>query len=403
MKNIKVLLILWFAIVLNNTVFSQLSDYTFGEGLTYKAKDSSFSMNASVRFQTLFISDWSVRNDDFNNIGDLSSNFLIRRARVKFDGFAYSPKLKYKIELALANRDTDHSGESYYGEGGNIVLDAYLKWNFYKPFSLKVGQFKLAGNRERLLSSANLQFVDRSLLNSRFTLDRDIGASLHFDKTLGDQFGIELSAAFTQGEGRNIISGNLGGYQTTFKAEIMPFGQFKNGGAYVGADVYREETPKLAYAIAFDKNTGVSRSRGNTGLFFPNNVVLKDLMTIYTDLMFKYNGFSLMGEYVYRKTSDNNPRIFDNNGAMTIYSYFTGSAVNLQSGYLFKNNFEVSLRYTALRPYSATISPNLNHYLIGFSKYIKNHSLKVQTDLGYLENEFFDDGLTWRMQIEFGF
>lgn len=381
---------------------AQFKEYSFGEELRYTAPDSSFGIKASARFQTLFIADWKVHNDDFADIGNLSSNFLIRRARLKFDGFAYSPKLKYKVELALSNRDINHNGAAYYGEGANIVLDAYLKWNFFKDFYLKAGQFKLAGNRERLISSADLQFVDRSLLNSKFTLDRDIGASLHYESVLGKQFGIELIAAFTQGEGRNIISGNLGGYQSTFKAEIMPFGKFKSKGAYKGGDLAREESPKLAFAIAFDYNNKVARTRGNKGSFLPTTAVFQDVLSTYADFMFKYKGFSMMGEYVYRETDNNTPKIEDVDGNFLGLSYYTGSALNLQTGYLFKNNYELSLRYTQLRPQNLSIAAHQNNYMIGASKYFEGHSLKVQTDVGYLENDVFDDGLTWRVQIEFG-
>src|SRR5690554_2608521 len=102
--------------------FGQFSDYNFGKGLQYTSKDSTSGITASFRFQNLFEGNWNVRNDDFNNISDFSANFVIRRARLKFDGFAYSEKLIYKVELGLANRDIDHSGAQYFGEGGNIIL-----------------------------------------------------------------------------------------------------------------------------------------------------------------------------------------------------------------------------------------------------------------------------------------
>lgn len=403
MFNIKSFLFIAFVMFLVPNSFGQFKDYSFGEGLRYTAKDSTFGIKASLRFQSLFIGDWRVHNDDFGDIGNFSSNFLIRRARLKFDGFAYSPKLTYKVELGLSNRDLDHEGEQYFGEGGNYIIDAYLKWNFYKAFSLKVGQFKLPGNRERLVSSANMQFVDRSVLNSRFSLDRDVGASLHYDKTLGKQFGLHLTAAFAQGEGRNVISGNRGGYQTTFKLEIMPFGEFTKKGAYVGGDIYREQKPKLAFAVAFDKNARAGRSRGNKGSFFPGGVVLQDLYTGFADFMFKYKGFSMMGEYAIRQTTGNSPMLVDPNGNFTGHYYFTGTAMNFQAGYLFKNNFELAARFSHLGPESFSMADISNHYTLGASKYIKGHSLKIQTDLGYIQNQLLDDGLTWRVQIEIGF
>ena len=60
-----------------------------------------------------------------------------------------------------------------------IILDAVIKWEFAKNTTLWFGQTKLPGNRERLVSSQKLQFVDRSLLNSKYNLDRDIGIQLH--------------------------------------------------------------------------------------------------------------------------------------------------------------------------------------------------------------------------------
>ena len=52
-----------------------------------------------------------------------------------------------------------------------------------KNFEIWFGQGKLPGNRERVISSGNLQQVDRSLLNSLFTIDRDFGFQLrhHFN------------------------------------------------------------------------------------------------------------------------------------------------------------------------------------------------------------------------------
>ena len=74
----------------------------FGKGLfNLIGKDSSFSMNVSARMQMLGTSNWDLNN----GLSNPSSSLLVRRARLKFSGFAYSPKLKYKLELGLSNRD----------------------------------------------------------------------------------------------------------------------------------------------------------------------------------------------------------------------------------------------------------------------------------------------------------
>ena len=132
----------------------------FGKGfINVVSQDSSWSMKLGLRIQSLYVGAWNVNETEGFGVG--TSNFMIRRARLKFDGFAFSPKLQYKIELGLSNKDLGKV-DSRNNFAPRMILDAVVKWNFYKNFTLWAGQTKLAGNRERVISSANLQFVDRS-------------------------------------------------------------------------------------------------------------------------------------------------------------------------------------------------------------------------------------------------
>ena len=177
-------------------------------------------MKVGFRFQLLGVA-------NFNENGENSTNFLVRRSRLKFNGFVLSPKLKYKFELGLSNRDI--SGLSIYNRNTpRYIMDAQVKWNFYKNFELWVGQGKLPGNRERVISSGDLQLVNRSLLNANFNIDRDIGFQLRHYFTLSNSFIIKEIFSLSQGEGRNQTIGNLGGLQYTGRLEIFPFGNFKS-------------------------------------------------------------------------------------------------------------------------------------------------------------------------------
>ena len=77
----------------------------FGKGLlNLVGKDSTWTMKIGARFQTLAIAGWDAEN----GLSNPYSSMLIRRSRLKFDGWAFSPKLKYKLELGLSNRDKSH-------------------------------------------------------------------------------------------------------------------------------------------------------------------------------------------------------------------------------------------------------------------------------------------------------
>lgn len=210
--------IAFLAIGLFGAVYSQDNSTSFGKGMiNFVAKDSSFSIKFAPRFQVRYNSNW---NYDGNSYSSPEYNFLVRRARLKFNGFAYSPKLRYKIELGLSNRDL--SGANQFNRNTpRYILDAFIIWEFAKNFELWAGQTKLPGNIDRVVSSGNLQLIDRSLLNSKFTLDRDMGIQLHYKSSLGEHFFIRKKLAISQGEGRNVTEGNEG--RTTIHCQIRAF------------------------------------------------------------------------------------------------------------------------------------------------------------------------------------
>ena len=372
----------------------------FGKGLfNLIGKDSTWSMKVGLRFQTLATSNWDAQN----GLSNPASSMMIRRSRLKFDGFAYSPKLKYKVELGLSNRD--QSGASQYTSNApRQILDAVLKWNFSGNFVLWLGQTKLPGNRERVISSANLQQVDRSLLNSRFTIDRDMGIQLRHHFNLTDTFLVKEIFSMAQGEGRNITKGNLGGHQYTTRVELFPFGDFASKGDYKGSDLKFEQKPTLSLGFAYDFNNNASKTRSNQGSYMTNDVgyFSTNISTLFMDAMFKYKGFSLMAEYADRKADD----VFAKNadGTLTGDVVQVGNGLNLQSGYLLSKTVEVSARYTNISLDKVITGKGAeNQYTLGLSKYVSGHSLKVQTDLSYTDIGFKTNQLLYRLQVDIHF
>ncbi len=373
----------------------------FGKGLfNLVGKDSTWTMKIGTRMQFLTIASWDEGAD--GGLVNPEQNFLVRRARLKFDGFAFSPKLKYKMELGLSNRDIS-GGSEFTRNTPRYILDAVVMWNFYENFELWLGQTKLPGNIERVISSGNLQQVDRSLLNSRFNIDRDMGMQLRHHVTLGEKFLIREKLALSQGEGRNITQGNLGGHQYTARVEFLPFGKFKSKGDYSGSDLKREEMPKLMFALNYDTNKNAVKTRSNQGSYMFNDIGFHetDINTFFFDGMFKYSGFSFMWEYADRGADD--PIAKNSDGTETGDVVWVGNGLNLQTGYLFKNNLEVSGRYTSINLDDLTGRNAETQYTIGLSKYLAGHKLKVQTDLSYLAEDNGTDGLMYRLQVDIHF
>ncbi|MCF6359082.1 MAG: OprO/OprP family phosphate-selective porin, partial [Draconibacterium sp.] len=297
--------------------------------------------------------------------------------RMKLNGFGLNPKLVYKMEFDVVNGD---------------VLDAVIKWNFAGNFHLWFGQTKLPGNRERVISSQKLQFVDRSLLNSKFNIDRDKGIQLRHNFKIGNMIVREV-AAVSIGEGKNYKEPSAG-HEFTGRLELLPFGKFKSKGDYFGSDLKREEKPKLAMGITYDYNNKAVRSGGQLGNMLSE---ARNLSTVFADMMFKYRGFSVMTEYAIKSA--------DKNIEGLSKGFKTGNGFVTQVGYLFKNNMELAARYTTIRSdnHFSDIKDE-DEITIGFSKYIVGHALKIQTDLSRTISPIETKGkIRFRAQVEMQF
>ncbi|MCK0178626.1 OprO/OprP family phosphate-selective porin [Flavobacteriaceae bacterium S0862] len=380
----------------------EISDTSFGKGLiNFVAKDSSFSVKFAPRFQVRSMSSWDHDGDQY---GSPEHNFIVRRARLKFDGFAYSPKLKYKIELGLSNRDI--SGANQFNRNTpRYILDAVIMWNFAENWELWAGQTKLPGNVERVVSSANLQLIDRSLLNSRFNIDRDLGIQLRHKTNLGGDFLMREKFSVSQGEGRNVTEGNEGGLQYTARLEFLPLGTFISKGDYSQSDLKREEKPKLMLGFTYNYNENAVRERGFAGDYMmraDGSLYETDQTTVFADAMFKYDGFSFMGEYA-KRTADEEIATELDGTAPTGDIVLTGNALNLQAGYLFKSNYEIAARFTTINYESITGALPTEQYTIGVNKFVVGHKLKVQSDISYTTLDGNKDNITFRLGFDLHF
>jgi hypothetical protein len=418
MKNLQHLFVACVLILISQNGFSQSKLVgLYKKGIQIKAyKDSAktqqiFLLKPEFRFQTRFETSGNPEGGE-----KWDANFMIRRARLKFSGFLYNPNVMYKVELSLSSNDMK-SSKDFKEAGGStkVILDAVLKWRFYQSKSKKqsltlwAGQTKLPGNRQRLVSSQALQLVDRSQVNSIFNIDRDIGVHLHGQFKVGSVV-IRPIVAFTKGEGRNIITSNIGGFSYTGKLELLPLGLFTGKGDYFEADLKRESKPKLSLAASANYNHGASRDK-QTGTFLldtAGDYMSNNLLTIMGDMMFKYKGFSFLTEAAYKQIILKPEQSLSMTDSTIISAagktYQTGWGISAQAGYLFKHNVELAARYTRVVPDWSKSFTGLDEYTIGLSKYFIGHKLKVQTDVTLIDR-FETDNYTmgYRLQVEVAF
>ncbi|MFC0263355.1 porin [Fontibacter flavus] len=363
------------------------------EGIGF-SKDSVFLMNFRFRmqnragFNTLDGDDFEVNQFEMR----------VRRLRLRFDGFVGNPKLQYYIQLAFSRADLDLES----GLVAQPIRDAILYYVFNDNFYIGFGQSKLPGNRQRVISSGNQQFADRSLANALFTIDRDFGLFLYQTIPFKNASIIQLKGVISTGDGRNAPAIN-NGLAYTGRLEYLPFGKFTNSGDYSEGDLEFEPKPKLALGITFSKNYKANRTGGQLG---PELFATRNMDSFIVDGIFKYQGLAISVEYLQRTSSD--PITSNAEGDIRFVS--VGKGLNSQISKMLDPKNEIALRYTKVTPDAsiAQFQNRADELLAGYSHYINGHRIKIQANFGYkwLEGlrSFNNTGNSWAgmFQVEFG-
>ncbi|MBN8642052.1 MAG: porin [Flavobacteriales bacterium] len=378
----------------NDIKLSTLPYYSFGKGIGMTSPDSLFQMNIRFRMQNRVT---YLENDGESGAYDGQ----IRRLRLRLDGYVGNPKFLYAIQLSFAPGDV---GEIKEGENINIIRDAVVFYRPNKHWNISFGQTKLPGNRQRVNSSGGLQLTDRTINNAKFTIDRDFGFQIHNMNEYKDKFSYNLKAAFSTGEGRNVTGKADNGVAVTGKVELLPFGAFAKDGTYFEGDVIREKKPKLMLSGAFQQNNHARRTQGQLG----NDLFeTRTMKSVLLDGMFKYNGWAAMASYMSRTTNEN--AITFNPEDITESNYaFVGNGFDYQLSYNTKKNYEIIGRYSIQKVGNdiETKAPNTKQYSFGVTKYIWEHTFKLQGEINYDTLDFYNGTSknNWyvRFQVEIG-
>ena len=405
MKIIKIIFFLSCITSLNVHSQSQVDSYSFGEGINFTANNGS----------KIKLSGYAQPHIELKNYTDLETNssysrFRLRRLRLRFDGQAKNPKFSYRFQIDLSG--TSETGDA----SGDYLLDAYVTYDITNRIKISFGQrATYTDNRELFMNSNSLQLVERSRLTSAFSSIREFGLFVRGNFRLNGK-GAYLRPYFvlTNGDGINNFDKDLGGLKIGGRIDFLPFGLFTNFGQFRQIDVMRELIPKFVIGVNFSHNSGMSSRRGrDSGAILYLNELGQQSLPDYTkygiDFLFKYNGFSALGEYVKSKSTvptgiverlrndGSSSSSFLVNGVQDVESYVNGrmmlgEAYNIQMGYLFKSGITIDSRYTHLKAdensflNNATFYNRPNYYTLGVGKLLgRNYGAKIQGSVTFVD------------------
>ena len=375
-------------------------DFELGKGLHYRLNDGAYEFKISGMLQPYLGYEKNENVDD----GDLYLNS--KRTYLNLSGNARDEHVSFFLQADFSS--------------SNPLLDAWVAYEPINGLKFTFGQKQtIANNREMLIMEDHLTQPDRSLLSTTFSqTGREFG--LYVEYKLGsEKWAVVPQAAVTSGDGINSFGSDsrdidLGGLKYAGRLDVYPLGMFTEGNEKQIPDLAHEDKPKFVIGGAYSYNDGASNSVGEGhGDFLLYNALgeqqLPDYRQIYADILFKYKGFSLLGEYV-NATATNLDGTYVDEAATEVMvptqisSFLTlGDSYNAQVGYVTKSGYALDVRYSQVTPEFAdnteSVISETKGYTVGLSKYFKENALKVQLAGSNYENDL--TGNTFMGQLLF--
>jgi phosphate-selective porin OprO and OprP len=334
-----------------------LVEAKYDKGMVFKTSDSNYSVKINARFQGMY----SYENPD---TGPSASGFRVRRARILASGNAYAPWIKYYSQLTL--------------EGGSVALrDFYVEAPYFKWLSPRIGQYAVPFDREFLNSDFNLQFGERSIASSEFSLERDTGFQVSGKDIKGV---LDYDIGVFNGSGANKSNAD-NDYMYVGRISWGPFGSYP----YSESAVDNPQTPKFAIGIAGAYMPGLDPNDRTTlgGRLGSTSVVPveSDVTQWTTDITYMYKSLYLGSSYYFRKIDPKGVTAFGKQNAW---------GVNLQGGYfLIPKHFELAGRYAYINPDNPILITDneQEEYTIGLNYYLNGHNVKTGIAYSYFTTE----------------
>lgn len=270
------------------------------KGLELGSKQGPFRARVNLRSQLRFSSPFASaprRERDFARADE--HDFRFRRARFKADGHVGKSWLEYKYEHDLVD---------------GRLLDARVTFAKWEWLQLSAGQWKVEFSRERVDSSGNQQFAERSITNRAFTIDRQKGAMLHGRFGEGEWWDSQYFSGVFTGNGRGFFHSEFDGRSHDDGGALWlhryQWSAAGGGVEFSQTDVERTEKPALSLAAASVRNRSrytrfSSAGGGQLDGFEAGEPGQYSIRQELVEAAFKYRGFSTQNEYHWKRIRDN--------------------------------------------------------------------------------------------------
>ncbi len=341
------------------------------KGFEFRTGDNRFLLQIQPRVQLRFTesADADPEGPDDFEAGHAPA-LRVQRARLKVGGHAFEPWLNYYFEYELASA---------------VLLDFRVSVEKWPALRLRVGQWKVEYNRERVISSGQQQLADRSLVNRTFTLDRQDGISLYGRLQGGGAADLSWWAGAFTGTGRGERTNDDGVVLWTARLQWNPLGRVLD---MTSSDVERRAKPELSVAGAGATNrspyTAFSQAGGGElPGFAPGEPGQYRVKQGLFESAFMHRGFSWQQELHTKRIDDRSSGLTTRLiGGYAQAGYFLHEALGSVPSRL-----ELAARFSLLDPDQSREQDLQRELALAFNWFFQGHLNKLTSEVTWFRFE----------------
>ncbi len=321
-------------------------------------------VSASAFIQFRYVADYQDQQDGEEN---LSVGFVNSRTRVGLKGSLGEKRLSYFVWFGFT------------GSGASLLLDAWAKWQVSEDLAVRVGQFKLPTWHEWTVSETRETFVERSVLDARFSQLYSQGVELVWQRDA-----LRFVGAFSDGLRSWNVSGSgdsLGDqWALTGRAELLLDGSFAQRDDF---ESFRDEDPLFVIGVAGHVQDGATTSGAGTTNIYRNGTRITQWTA---DAQRGFGGWSLYGAVIGNHEERPGGQRFDQIGVLLQAQAFVTDDVQVFARYEW-GDLDGEAALFALSSPGATINDELSLLTLGVTRFLAGHALKLTADAGVAFDE----------------
>lgn len=334
------------------------------KGLEFETADGSTFLWLGFRLQGRYDS----LPGQIKSTGDLimpdNGEWSLNRGRVKGGGHLFRRAFEIYSEYDFTS---------------NTWLDYRATWNFGDSAWVRVGQWKSDFNRERIDSSGKQQFVDRSLANYWFTIDRQLGVGAGGRLGRGKAWDSSIWLEYLTGRGLGSTFRSDSGlwmlrWQWNPQGEPIGFGQ---------SDLERREDPVTAVTLAtVYGDTHYTRFSSKGGGQLPGyGYGDYRLFQLMFETAAKWRGMSWQQELHWKEIENRR----GGGRRHIVGGYAQLGAFPSECWSWFPEPMEVVARITHVDPDTSISSDGQWEWMVGTNWYFNGHRNKLSADLALVD------------------